>query len=175
MLRRNTKGFTLIEILVVLLIVSVMAGVAVINLPSFTQSSDFDEEAKRLHVLLQLARDEALSQSSELGFRLDRDRTGQLTGYSFYIYDDLNQSWESFDRLPFKPRKLEDGIELQLIIEGDADRFRLDDEAEDLPPLMLLSSGETTPFELTIFREPDLSVTLRGDGYSQIERVEDES
>lgn len=175
MKRQHHTGFTLIEILVVLLIVSVMSSVAVINLPGFTQDSDFDTEVDRLEVLIELAREEALMQSSELGFRVDRNRTGLTTGYSFYLYDDLNQTWVSYDRAPFKPRQLEDDIRLSLQIEGDTDRFRLDDEETDnLPPVMLLSSGETTPFELTIYREPDLSVTLKADGYTRIERVIDE-
>ncbi len=170
---RSPRGFTLIEILVVLLIVSIMSGVVVVNLPNFADSSDFNEEVKRVNVLLELARDEALMQSSELGFQLDRDRSGQFTGYSFYIYDDLNQTWNGFDRAPFKSRTLDDGIRLQLLIEGE-NQFRLDDEEEDLPPVMLLSSGETTPFDLIIYREPDLSVTLRSDGYSAIQQVDDE-
>ncbi len=174
MTRRHQQGFTLVEILVVLLIVSIMSSVAVISLPGFSQNSDFDTEVNRLEVLLELAREEALMQSSELGFRVDRNRTGLTTGYSFYIYDDLNQTWVSYDRAPFKPRQLEDDIRLALQIEGETDQFRLDDEASDnLPPVMLLSSGETTPFELIIYREPDLSVTLKADGYTRIERVED--
>jgi type II secretory pathway pseudopilin PulG len=160
---------------VVLLIVSIMSSVAVVSLPGISQSSDFDTEVRRLEVLLELARDEALMQSSELGFRLDRDQFGYTSGYSFYIYDDLNQAWNRYDRAPFKPRQLADDIRLALQIEGETDRFRLDDEETDnIPPVMLLSSGETTPFDLTIYREPDLTVTLRADGYTQIERVENE-
>ena len=172
--RSRTGGFTLIEILVVLLIVSVMSGIVVVNMPSLSSSSDFDEEVKRLHTLLQLARDEALMQSAELGFRPDRDRFGKISGYSFLVYDDLNQTWTPLEQAPFRPRSLEEGVLLQLFIEGDSDQFRLDDEQENLPPVMLLSSGETTPFELTVYREPDLSVTLKSDGYSPIERVVDE-
>lgn len=166
-------GFTLVEILVVLLIVSVMAGVTVISLPSINTSNDFEAEVKRLEVLLELARDEALMQSSELGFRIDRDRFGLPSGYSFYIYDDLNQVWTGYDRAPFKARRLEGDVRLSLQIEGDAERFRLDDEDENLPPVMLLSSGETTPFDLIISQADD-SVTLRADGYTRIERVTDE-
>jgi hypothetical protein len=35
-----------------------------------------------------------------------------------------------------------------------------------------LSSGETTPFDLTIYQGRDLSVTLRSDGYTRIEKVD---
>lgn len=172
---KQPHGFTLVEILVVLLIVSIMSSVAIFNLPGMAQNSDFDTEVDRLEVLLELAREEALMQSSELGFRVDRDRFGAPTGYSFYVYDDLNQQWTGYDRAPFKPRQLEEDIRLSLQIEGDTDRFRLDaEESDNLPPVMLLSSGETTPFDLIIYREPDLSVTLRADGYTRIERITDE-
>ena len=173
-MRRRQCGFTLIEILVVLLIVSIMSGVVIANLPGMAQTSDFDSEVKRLNLLLELARDEALMQSSEIGFRPDRDNFGDLTGYSFFVYDELNQRWDSFEHGPLKARRLEDGIQLQLLVEGDTNTFSLDEEEENVPPVMLLSSGETTPFDLVVYREPDLSATLRADGYSRIEPVDDD-
>jgi len=42
------KGFTLIEILVVLFIVSLLTGLVVANLPAFVSQADFEEEAERL-------------------------------------------------------------------------------------------------------------------------------
>lgn len=175
----RSSGFTLIEILVVLMIVSIMSGIVIANMPSLTRSADFEAEVKRLQIVMELAREEALMQSNEFGFRVDRNSAGQLSAYSFYIYDDLNQSWVSYEASPLQPRELPEGIEMQLTVEGEA--FSLDgdsggdadgEESQGLPPVMLLSSGETTPFDLTIFQGRDLSVTLRSDGYTRIEKVD---
>jgi general secretion pathway protein H len=167
----RSSGFTLIEILVVLMIVSIMSGVVIANMPSLTRTSGFEAEVKRLQILMELAREEALMQSNEFGFRLDRDGRGRFSGYSFYIYDDLNQSWTSYEVPPFHPRELPEGVELRLAVEGEG--LRLDGDDDDgLPPVMLLSSGETTPFDLTIFQGRDLSETLRSDGYTRIEKVD---
>jgi len=171
----RSSGFTLIEILVVLMIVSIMSGVVIANMPSLTRSSDFEAEVKRLQVVMELAREEALMQSSEFGFRLDRGVEDRLSAYSFAIYDDINQSWINYAVPPLQPRAMPEGIEMSLAIEGEG--FRLQGDGDDetdtgLPPVMLLSSGETTPFELTIFQGRDQSVTLRSDGYSRIETVD---
>ena len=164
-------GFTLVEILVVLLIVSIMSGIVIANMPALTRSGDFEAEAKRLQVVMELAREEALMQSSEFGFRLDRGSTGAYSAYSFTIYDDEAQSWSVYDVPPLQHHELPEGIEMQLVIEGEG--FRVDEEEDEgLPPVMLLSSGETTPFDLTIFVGRDDSVTLTSDGYARIKKVD---
>ena len=169
--RAAATGFTLIEILVVLLIVSIMSGVVIANLPSLTRTADFDAEVKRLQIVMELAREEALMQSSEFGFRLERQANGDYSGYSFVIYDDENQTWTGYDQRPLELHKLPEGIQLQLSVEGEG--FRLNEEEDEgLPPVMLLSSGETTPFELTLFIGRDRTAKLSSDGYSRIERVD---
>ena len=161
-------GFTLIEILVVLFIVSIMSGLVVANLPSFTRTQDFDTEARRLEVLLGMAREHAIVQAVEMGFTVEDD------GYSFYYYDEIAQSWAQMQQAPFGVRKLPETITLSLEIVGKG--FSLaDNEDAKGPTLLLLSSGETTPFELEILQQPDLSKRLQSDGYSDIEWVEDES
>lgn len=170
-MKNPSTGFTLIEILVVLLIVSIMSGVVIANLPALTRTADFESEAKRLQLVLELAREEALMQSSEFGFRIDRNSDGDLGAYSFLIYDDLNQSWSDYTVPPLQSHELPEGIQMVLDVEGEG--FQLDDsEDEGLPPVMLLSSGETTPFDLTIFQGRELSVTLRADGYARVKPVE---
>jgi general secretion pathway protein H len=170
-MNNRNSGFTLIEVLVVLLIVSIMSGVLIASLPGLTRSADFETEAKRLQLVLELAREEALMQSSEFGFRVQRNSAGDLAGYSFYIYDDLNQTWTDYAVPPLQRHDLPEGMKLILDVEGEG--FQLDDSDEEgLPPVMLLSSGETTPFDLTISEGQELFVTLRADGYTRIQSVD---
>ena len=56
-------GFTLLEILIVLLMVSVLVGVTVPNLPAVVDTADYDLEARRLELLLNMARGEAVLDS----------------------------------------------------------------------------------------------------------------
>ena len=53
------KGFTLIEILVVLFIVSLLTGLVVANLPAFVSQADFEEEAERLKFVFEYGHETA--------------------------------------------------------------------------------------------------------------------
>ncbi len=161
------RGFTLVEILVVILIVSIMSGIVIASLPGFTRGADFETETRRVKALLELIREEALMQSTEYGFKLDTDGAGRLNGYSFHVYDELNQAWVQFEEPPFRARELDEGIEARLDIEGEP--FSLDEEDDEATPsVMILSSGELTPFSLSIFQGRDLSRTLVSDGYGDL-------
>ena len=154
------RGFTLIEILVVLLIVSIMTGVVLVNLPRFAQTDDFDTEANRLKVVLEMLRDEALVQANEYGLRPGR------RGYEFYIYNERLQVWEVLAERPFTARTLPADVSLSVRVEGHELQFGED----DAPPILILSSGEITPFELRIESNLDdeLLRTLESDGYGAI-------
>ena len=86
---RSSKqsGFTLIEILVVLLMVTIISGIVVTRLPAFAVSADLDRETRRLELLLNMAHSEALLDSAELGFRLTDE------GYTFLKFDDEGKSY----------------------------------------------------------------------------------
>lgn len=157
----TVKGFTLIEILVVLFIISIMTGIALVNLPRFTQSGDFDAEADRLKVVLEMLRDEALIRANEYGFKPEPD------GYQFFIYNELQQRWDLLEERPFAQRSTKNKIQLSLNVEGDALTLGENDEA---PPILILSSGEITPFELEVQSGTDAGFVrvLVSDGYGSI-------
>ena len=151
------KGFTLIEILVVLLIVTILAGVTIARLPAFAQNADFDAERRRLQLLFTMARQESILDSTEFGFRLTDN------GYKFLEYDDGSQSWADAES-PFQERSLSD--ELKLIIKADSDGFSL--MGQNLPPVLILSSGENTPFRLILqSRLEKTSRILMSAGYGE--------
>jgi general secretion pathway protein H len=83
--RDRQAGLTLIEMLVVLVIVAVMAGVAVLGLGSLDRGSRAEAEARRLADRLQLASDEVLVAGAPLamlwdpgGYRFVRSQTSPL-------------------------------------------------------------------------------------------------
>ena len=155
--RPRSKGFTLIEILVVLLIITILAGVTIARLPTFSRNADFDTETRRLQLLFNMAYQESILDSTEFGFRLTDD------GYKFLKFDDGSQSWKDAES-PFQMRSLPD--ELRLVIEADGERFSF--LGENLPPILILSSGENTPFRLILqSREQKASRTLMSEGYGE--------
>jgi len=163
----RAQGFTLVEILVVLVIISVMSGVLVTSLPSTFRDGDFDNEALRLKTVMELVREESLTQASEYGF------TAEKEGYAFYIYNEFQQNWEQIETKPFARRSLPEGIVLRTKIEDTELILTRDEEGEDAVPdaprILLLSSGEMTPFELTITRGREQSRTLIADGYGDLQ------
>ncbi len=83
--RRSAAGFTLLELLVVMVIVGIMLGVVTINaMPSPRQN--LMREAQRIALLLQSARDEAIVRNRQVAFEADGDY------YRFLIRD--NGQWQ---------------------------------------------------------------------------------
>ena len=162
----QASGFTLVEILVVLIIVSVMSGIVVTSWPSSFQNSDFDEESLRLKTVIELIREESLTRASEYGLKTDKDN------YSFFVYNEIEQNWTQLNTKPYAEHKLGYGILLKTTIE-DNELILTDEEDEEssvpnAPRILLLSSGEMTPFEITIALGRDKTRTLVSDGYSEL-------
>ena len=160
---KQIAGFTLIEILVVLFIVSIMSGIVVANLPRMTRTGDLDTEARRLDALLSMARQDAILEASEYGFMPDRNE------YQFYVYDDMAQQWKLLTESPFETRHLPSELALTATVEKSPLKLAGKDKSKT-PPILLLSSGETTPFNLTLsMPSADRSKTLVANGYGKLE------
>src|SRR5471030_3396075 len=81
----GAAGFTLLELLVVLVIVGVVLGTVSLNaLPSQQQS--MQQEAQRIALLLQLARDEAIVRNRQIAFEAGSE------SYRFLVRND--KQWE---------------------------------------------------------------------------------
>lgn len=171
-LRRDGQdGFTLIEILVVMFIISIMTGLVVANMAQSNDNAELDEEAKRIKLLLQLARDEAMVTSTEYGFKPEEN------AYSFYLYDELTEKWVLNEEKPFQLRELPETISLELDIDGEPLIIEATDESNSKrkqPDVLILSSGESTPFELLISASDEDFYRLKTDGYGPFEWLEDE-
>ncbi|MBX3729524.1 MAG: GspH/FimT family pseudopilin [Candidatus Sumerlaeia bacterium] len=61
---RTSGGFTLLELIVVLALLAVVAGVTTSNLAGFVRGRAADEECRRLVALLEYARSSAISRSA---------------------------------------------------------------------------------------------------------------
>lgn len=153
----RARGFTLIEIMVVLVVVSVLAGFAVLALRGRDVQSIVDEEADRLLMLVTLAQEEALFRYRTIGIRV----TSQ--GYGFFEYQNDAQAWEpTLDPL-LRERSLGEGMGFRLYIEGRPVILDEDAEEEILPQIVLFPDGTGTAFELAVVVPPDItSSALKG-------------
>lgn len=125
-MRAVSRGFTLIELLVVMVILGVTLGLVSLNaMPSRQQG--MQQEAQRIALLLQLARDEAIVRNRLVAFEAEPDR------YRFLVRND--QQWQT--------------------VTGD-DLLR-EREFKHAPITLLLDPPSTTPgssLRITFGREP---------------------
>ena len=154
-------GFTLIEILVVLVIVSVMTGMVIVRFPSLTTAGDYERESERLIVVLGMASEEAIISGRELGFDIEDN------AYKFSVFDENEARWIALQQLPFETHKVDSNIGLDMIIEDKTVQIDTkEDERSGNPEVLIFSSGEVTPFDLTVFQvsNPALFRTIGSDG-----------
>ena len=81
------RGFTLIEVLVVVVIVGIISAVVLLSTSLVRDDRDLQQEAKRLASLIELSSDEALFQGRDLGIEF---MTG---GYRFVEFDPYLSQW----------------------------------------------------------------------------------
>jgi type II secretory pathway pseudopilin PulG len=73
--RRAAGGFTLTELLLVLLVLMLLSGVAVINLTALGRGAELDEGVRRLETLLRFARAEAANRGCRVQLRFETPDT----------------------------------------------------------------------------------------------------
>lgn len=175
------RAFTLIEILVVLVIVGILTAVAFLSFGILGDNDSMDREARRLSSLIELVSDEATTQGRDFGLEF---MTG---GYRFVEYDPLLNQWFEVVGDDFlRQRQLDEGVEFELFLEerrvllhNQAQETEREDEEEQqaprrdltddyLPHVLIMSSGDVTPFELRLLRDVDrseitLEMTLAGE------------
>ena len=168
---RYGSGFTLIEVLVVVTIIGIISAVVVLSLGNLGDDRELQTEARRITSLIEMASDEATLQGRDFGLEFLQ------TGYRFVEYDALTGQWsEVFGDELMRLRQLAQDTEFDLFLEDrriqldiDAADSAQNDDADDnylrqdyLPHILILSSGDITPFRLEIVRNTDRSSVSLG-------------
>lgn len=154
---RVDRGFTLIEMLVVLVIIGVIVGFASIAFRD-NREGELQREAQRLTAVLGLAAEEAIVKSRELAVRFDAD------GYRFLVLNE-DQKWVPLENdREFAEHTLPAPLDLMLLTDVGSSGSQLsrdkDKEAEQ-PHALFFPTGEIYPdFELTL-KHPDLEKHYR--------------
>ncbi len=184
-MQRTMRGFTLIEIMLVMVIIGCAAGIVVLSIPGGPNpklGSDLSEESQQLAATIQVMSEQATQQGRTIGLHISEH------GYQFMIRQenastneesvtqttskalDTLIDWDHQSWQPYQSEKLrtagefDEQISLALTLDG----LQLQDEENRLgrsepqwfdtenqltaktPQILLLPSGEITPFSLTL-------------------------
>jgi len=178
------RGFSLIELLVVISIIGIVMSIALLSLGLLGDDRELQTEGRRVIALVQVAQDESVMQGREFGLELMTD------AYRFVEYDPLLNIWgELIGDETLRQRQLPEDYEFELFVEGQRVLLDLEpgsfEESEETanrdltetyaPHVLIFSSGDMTPFELHILRpEQEQSVVLESNLLGDIKFASDE-
>jgi general secretion pathway protein H len=165
--RRSHAGFSLLELLIVVVIIGLLAGAVTLSMGSLGNDRELEEETRRLRGVMDLLHEESLMQSRDYGVMFT------TTGYRFYVYDYQQLTWvvPQADRL-LEQHTLSPQLSLTLVLDGRNVPLLREFEQQDVenpePQVMLLASGEVTPFTIQVERDGidgrfELSAKLDGE------------
>ena len=168
----RSKGFTLVEILVVVVIMAVVISLAVLSIGTTGRDSQLDEESRRIEGLVGLLHERALLEGRDFGVRIEP------AAYEFVVYDARRDRWMKLDQEhEFRHRDLPKGLSFRLELDSQVvvikpvDR-KLSSDAAPAPQLAIAASGEGTPFRLTLLRDgTSAKASVDGDALGKISRV----
>ncbi|MFC3094098.1 type II secretion system protein GspH [Alteromonas sediminis] len=174
--KASSKGFTLLEILLVLFLIGMAVSYVLFNAFSVSQSDRLKEQARRFQVIVDMASDYAVLNQTELGIRFEAAKNE----YFFMALDDENQ-WQVLDDPLYSGHTLPQSFSFELeldslpweeterlfdrelfdetlsVSEDSVDIGNEEDKSLPPPQVLIMSSGEITPFSVMLAYEPDFS------------------
>lgn len=187
--RTKNEGFTLLELLLVIVVIGYL--VSLVRLPSLAPDpfEVVEKHATRLTHQINLASEFAVLNNVQMGLAIADNR------YAFLAYD--GEIWVPVEEPPFESVELEQDLHLELVLDGlpwqeenllsaieFIDEERLEELQENneedvklsIPQIFILSSGELSPFDITIefddgFVEPVLFL-IRGKFTAPVKRFD---
>jgi type II secretion system protein H len=155
--RSSTGGFTLVEVMVVLVIIALITGSALLSFGLVGGASGAARDVERLQSRLLAARERAELENRDYGVRLLPD------GYEFLIFDPLARRWLTSDDRSFGTVRWSLPLAVELDVDGRRVvlRQQAPDDAVDTasaapvaPDFGVDPSGEFTAFELRLATLP---------------------
>lgn len=163
---RYRTGFTLIELMVVLVIVGVMFTSAIVFMPGSHREA-LIRDLERVRVLTGVARDRAMLEANPYGIAIWSE------GYAFFR---LTGNWQwrpVLDDSALKDRGWDERQWLDLYLDGL--KVTLPDKKADHPQIHILPDGNMTAFTLHLHEEGESAAILQFDamGEGEIRARED--
>jgi general secretion pathway protein H len=166
------RGFTLIEILVVVVIMAIVISLALLSISVTGRDTQIDEESQRIAGLLDALHERAVIEGHDFGLRLEPG------AYEFMAYDTRRGQWVAFDQeREFRHRNLPPGLAFQLELDSrqvvlqPIDPNLSSDTTPPPPQLAIAASGDSTPFRITLIRdETKARALVTGDATGKLTR-----
>lgn len=155
----QSRGFTLVELLVVIVIIATLAGMAIVSLGS-SGARVWEGEVQRLSALLQLIADRALIDKAHYGVVLEPE------SYTVVYFDPDTMTWQAPDAAivgnrsqRFAAHEFPPNVRLEVISGAElpsteSTEFAEEESADEesfKPQFVALSSGEVLPVELAVY------------------------
>lgn len=149
----NERGFTLIEILVIVLIIGITAGMAILAFGDFGASRKVTMAAEQFSTYLQLLQQKAILETNTLGVKFEKN-----TYLTYQLKEGKN--WEQFTQNTlFHPRFFPQNAVLAI----------QSNKVLGNPDIIIYSSGDLSPFVLTMgtVSQPNL-IRLQGNSSGEL-------
>ena len=168
----RVSGFTLMELLVVVVVLGILLGSAVISLNLGDDQRGMQAYGQRMAQRIELARDRAIQNNQEWGLRVSREE------YQFVVFDELQRQWIPQPQAPFKPDEPPQPVVYDLRVQDnggtelnsglfaqsqDNDQKVLDETGtQELPDVVFFSSGEASQFSLKVVPQNPAEDSVQG-------------
>ena len=163
----NQRGFTLLELLVVCLILGVLAAVVAANFTGEDQGEDVRSEANRLLQIVELARHETLAQNEIWGMFID-DKS-----YHFARLNSVDSNWSTVDERPYRVFELSAVVRLKALDPSKQNQQNSSVSSRATPVLLLYPNGEISPIQFDVSSEDGRNLKrLRSDGIQRLRFIE---
>ena len=184
-MRKTMRGFTLIEIMLVIVIIGCATGIIVLSIPggpSPKLGNDLAEESQQLAATIQVMSEQATQQGRTIGLHIsdhgyqfmirqqttaaNEDTVAQSTSQALDTLPDWDhQVWQPYTSEKLRTAgKFDEKVSLALTLDGlqlqeeenrlgrsNPQWFDTENQLEaKTPQILLLPSGEITPFSLTL-------------------------
>ena len=164
-------GFTLIEVMVVIVLIGLMASLVQFNISGNNPADKLKHESARFAAIFEVAADYGMLNNVELGLIVKKD-SYQFVGYDGTQWTEIpDQDWQAhvtmseeielsleLDDLPIDEPLLFDADTFKEIDEDDFTLMsREEREKKIIPQVYILSGGDLTPFSVTFRLNEDLA------------------
>ncbi len=138
---RADSGFTLIEVMIVIVIIGLMSSLVLLNMPASEKTAR--EQAEELAARLALAARSAVLSGETVGVTMTSDGYGFLRRRA--------TGWEQYSLIPEKPwMDWVDHSQVRLTLEGEAVKLP-SRKADATPILYFTTTGDSPAFSITLF------------------------
>jgi len=159
----KNKGFTLIEVMVVVVLIGLMASLVQFNFSGSKPEDKLKHESARFAAIFEVIAEYGMLNNIELGLIVNKD-SYEFLGYDGTTWSEIpEQDWDANVTVP---EEIELSIELddlpidepllfdtETFKEKDEDDFTLlskeEQENKKIPQVYILSGGDLTPFSVT--------------------------